>query len=378
MIRPALGALALATLLLNGGAAVATPIEDATKACDVLTASPFDPERRAEPLTLAQMSVAAAVEACTKAIALAPDDGRLHFQLGRAYEADEKYDLAWASYSKGADLGVPVSIRAIARMAYLGLGRKIDIDTALSLYRKAADFGLLTAQWEYAIALLSDAVKIKDYPLAINYLEMAAFGGAPEAMRQLGTLYEKGTGVARDYAKAEEWYLKAANKGHVETMVDLGIFYGYAEGKTPEYDKSKLWFERAMEAGNLDAPHNLALLYENGRGVPKDLLKASELYRKAIERGNSKSMHNLALLLFDAKPPLKDSAESAFWFYQSILHGEKFSFDAITEDPASWDADFNESLQKLLSKDKFYTGPINGELDTATIDGLKKALSGSL
>lgn len=361
------------------GALLATPaladeVGDAIAACDALTASPFDPGRRADGLSLGQIDVEAALPVCTHALELSPDDPRLHFQLGRIYEASQQFDLAWEAYLKGAEMGLPISMRGIARMAFIGLGRPVEIETALKWYRAAADEGLVTAQWEYALALLSDYVAEKDYETAIKYYEYGAFGGAPEAMRELGRLYEHGQGVPRDYAKAEEWYLKAAERGHVPTMIDLGIFYGYAEGKEPDWEKCRLWFERALDAGNADAPHNLALLYENGRGVPEDDAKAIELYKVAIDRGSITSLHNLGVLLFATDGPEHDSSAAAFWLYQSLLRETQLTFEVITDDPDYWDDEFRKALQELMTKDGFYTGPINGKLDEATIAALRITL----
>ena len=46
-----------------------------------------------------------------------------------------------------------------------------------------------------------------------NYHAAAEAGNAP-AMNKLGSMYEKGQGMAQDYAKALEWYEKAAEAGN--------------------------------------------------------------------------------------------------------------------------------------------------------------------
>jgi TPR repeat protein len=45
--------------------------------------------------------------------------------------------------------------------------------------------------------------------------------GKPQAMNNLGFLYQNGWGVAQDYAKAREWYQKAADKGDDDSKARL-------------------------------------------------------------------------------------------------------------------------------------------------------------
>ena len=78
------------------------------------------------------------------------------------------------------------------------------------------------------------------------------------AMRNIGNLYEGGSGIPQDHGQAMIWYRKAA------------------------------------DAGDAGAMTNIALLYEFGQGVPKDLGQAMNWRRKAAAAGDEASKQWLA------------------------------------------------------------------------------------
>jgi hypothetical protein len=84
-----------------------------------------------------------------------------------------------------------------------------------------------------------------DVKSALRIWMETAEGGDPEAMTNVGEIYERGVGTAPDYAAAASWYQKAADKG----------------------------FSRAI--------FNLGTMYEQGLGVEQDKLKALNLYRQS-------------------------------------------------------------------------------------------------
>jgi hypothetical protein len=55
-------------------------------ACDTYAASEFDPNRKAEGVPFEKVDPHFAIPACEAAVHQFPDDDRLHFQLGRAYD----------------------------------------------------------------------------------------------------------------------------------------------------------------------------------------------------------------------------------------------------------------------------------------------------
>jgi hypothetical protein len=84
-----------------------------------------------------------------------------------------------------------------------------------------------------------------DIKQALRIWMETAQGGDPEAMTNVGEIYERGMGVPPDYAAAAQWYQKAADKGYSRALFNLGT------------------------------------MYEQGQGVEQDQLKALNLYRQA-------------------------------------------------------------------------------------------------
>ena len=112
-----------------------------------------------------------------------------------------------------------------------------------------------------------------------------AEAGDPEAQYDIGSMYEKGNGVAKDKAKAFEWYLKSAKQGNDKSAYEVGFAYlrGIGVGKNEE--KALKWLNAAAEYNNVRAFYFLGTMYEKGNGVPQDLEKALRWYTRASKGG---------------------------------------------------------------------------------------------
>jgi localization factor PodJL len=136
-------------------------------------------------------------------------------------------------------------------------------------------------------------VNLKD---AVKFLSQAAEKGQAVAQYRLGTLYERGQGVAADPVKAAHWYELSANQGNRKAMHNLAV--SYASGTTGKKDmaESARWFAKAATLGLSDSQFNLAVLYERGDGVPQSLLDAYKWYSIAAAAGDSESKQRMAVL----------------------------------------------------------------------------------
>jgi len=144
------------------------------------------------------------------------------------------------------------------------------------LYRQAADFGLLAANWNLAL-LEIDRNRLDE---GIRYLKLAAEQGYPEAINLLGYYYEEGAGVPRDRAKGLELYLKAANLGLPVAMCNVGATLLESPGREAE---GIAWLKKAVEKREPNAMNQLAMIYANGQyGTSPDLEKAVSLCREAF------------------------------------------------------------------------------------------------
>jgi localization factor PodJL len=148
-------------------------------------------------------------------------------------------------------------------------------------------------------------------PEAVKFLSQAAEKGQAVAQYRLGTLYERGQGVAADPAKAAHWYEMAANQGNRKAMHNLAVAYATRKDMT----NAARWFAKAAALGLSDSQFNLAVLYERGDGVPQSLTDAYKWYSIAAAAGDSESKQRMSVLqtqLNDADKAAANKAAAGF------------------------------------------------------------------
>ncbi|HWU56030.1 MAG TPA: hypothetical protein VN175_11060 [Rhizomicrobium sp.] len=133
-------------------------------------------------------------------------------------------------------------------------------------------------------------------PDAVKFLTLAADKGQAVAQYRLGTMYERGQGVAADSAKAIHWYEMAAAQGNRKAMHNLAV--AYASGPTAKRNmtESARWFGKAAALGLSDSQFNLAVLYERGEGVPQSLADAYKWYAVAAAAGDAEAKARMGVL----------------------------------------------------------------------------------
>jgi TPR repeat protein len=115
-----------------------------TRACDLTSTSPFD---RLRPTGISgvafdKIDAKIAIPACQAALAAAPANPRLLFQMGRAFDAIKDYDKARGFYEKAAGLGYATAQTALGVFYQNGRGGLPKNDQeAARLYKLAADQG---------------------------------------------------------------------------------------------------------------------------------------------------------------------------------------------------------------------------------------------
>ena len=167
---PVLGVL-LALLL---PVAAAGPVED----CDRLAGDPSDIARVGIGVADGRIDAAAAGAACEAAVAAAPGEPRLRYQLARA------------AFAGGRDGAAIDHLRDAANAGHA---------------RALALLGLMYESGRYGLA--ADAAR------SIALLKAAAAQGEPYAAYRMGERYEAGDGVPQDDREALINYSKAAERG---------------------------------------------------------------------------------------------------------------------------------------------------------------------
>jgi len=183
-------ALLLIMLTLSSGAFA----QDAAANCDKYAASGTDPNAKAPGVPLDEINSAQAIQACEAAVRQSPNNPRLLFQLGRAYQKAHNVNAALKHYRSAAEKNYAAAQESLGDMYSEGFMSSpepgiqfavVDVTQAADWYRKAAEQGLAIAQ------------------------------------NNLGIAYRDGRGVTRDDKQAATWFKKAADQGFADAAQNL-------------------------------------------------------------------------------------------------------------------------------------------------------------
>jgi len=142
--------------------------------CDRLAASPHDPARTAPGVPFAALDAPAALAACQAALAAAPGEPRLAFQLGRAQAKGGDFAAARASYTTAAEGGHLAALHNLAALFAEGQGVERNLATALRLYLLAAERGFAPSQFQLGLAYLAGQGIVADRAKGLAWIRLAA------------------------------------------------------------------------------------------------------------------------------------------------------------------------------------------------------------
>ena len=154
----------------------------------------------------------------------------------------------------------------------------------------------------------------------LERLQEKAEHSDPEAMFELGGLYERGEGVEKKIYKALWLYLRAARGGNVEAQYKLGLLYR----QKPFEDKaaSVYWLSEAALAGHTDARYELARFYLKSEGAGRDLKEGATLLKKLAESGHRRAQNDLGSCYYRGSGVEKNYSEAFKWYEKSANQGE--------------------------------------------------------
>ncbi len=129
-----------------------------------------------------------------------------------------------------------------------------DIKEAASLYRKAAEQGLVDAEVRLGQLYYfgTDGVP-QDSVEAAKWVAKAAALNNPWAQNTLGSMYENGTGIAPDPKQAALWYQKGATMGDAKAEFNLGRLFESGVGVERDRAKAYLWLTLSADQGEVPA-----------------------------------------------------------------------------------------------------------------------------
>ena len=86
---------------------------------------------------------------------------------------------------------------------------------------------------------------LKNDTEAVKWFRKAADQGILQAQYDLGVMYANGDGVPENDAEAVNWYRKAADSGLVEAQYELARMYYYGGGVPENYVHAYVWLSMA-------------------------------------------------------------------------------------------------------------------------------------
>jgi uncharacterized caspase-like protein len=222
-----------------------------------------------------------------------------------------------------------------------------DLNLASLTDRKAA-WGSLAPDQELQLASLADEGNTRAM-IGLGYMSLApdkqrfkpekafelftrASGqGDPEAMFELGKLYEKGIGTKQDFTRAIELYQKSADLGFADAINDLGFLY-----------------------------------YQGASGLQRDQAKGIQLFLKAADLRHPQAMYNVASLIDDGVIKGKTPADAGHYLYAALRSGVKDVLNQLTERPDQFKPATRRALQAELARNSLYDGKIDGAIGKGT------------
>ncbi|MEM7440069.1 MAG: caspase family protein [Pseudomonadota bacterium] len=298
--------------------------------CDVQAGDYLDPDGVGLARYPNEIAPEEAMLACGAAVAEHPENGRFHYQLGRALMAMRNFDAAEASFTKARDLGharawyalgdlaaneaattggrpntqAPERAMALFAMgvkagdpyAFYALGRELmryetDIRRqreGFDLMMRALEVGHTFAMNELGYFYLNKENAFYDATRGLRYLEESAARKDIYGYNNLGLVYMRGLGdTPVDPAKAEEWFKKASVGGHPNAPTNLGRMH--AKGSitgAPNYPEAVKWYDQGLERGDAWAGANAAYI------IATEGVKGLDLADAALRGGKAAALRN--------------------------------------------------------------------------------------
>lgn len=232
-----LSAGAIAVILL-GAVLVLFAGETPVERCDRLAGDPADPQSEVSGVPKQAIDVSAAVKACEAAVAEAPENPRMRYQLARAWLA--------------------------------GLRKGKDVPTAelVDQLRTASDQGYTAATARYGSMRMQGIIVEQDIAEATELLEQTAAEGSPVAQNNLAILLQDERFIEKDTERALQLYRRSAEAGITAAKTNLGRLYRHGIGVDKDIDRAVKLLQEASEAGEPGAKVMLAEMRLSGQYLP--------------------------------------------------------------------------------------------------------------
>ena len=220
-----------------------------------------------------------------------------------------------------------------------GIGVKEDIELAIDWYLKAAEQGVVEAQYDYGIA----CTVINKMAEAYNWLNKAAEQGYAKAQYTLGWNY----GCNNYFSQAVYWLEKAAEQDYALAQLALANLYRQGPAEYRDYDTAVAIYSDLAEENNAMALFGLAICFAQGLGVDTDIELAMEYLKKSAELGYAAAINQLATVYLEGIQGVPQDCRKAMDLYREAAEQDfpiaQFNIGRMYENGWGVDKDIKEA-----------------------------------
>lgn len=273
--------------------------------CDFHAGDHLDPDGMGVTRYPNELEPEAAFDACAAAVEDAPEIGRYHYQLGRAFLALRDTEAAEAAFTTARDLGHArawYALGLVAQERARNEGRMPDgaaPEDVLQFFARGVDAGDPYAFYSLGRQLMrfggTTTREVEGYDLVMRSLEV----GHTFAMNDLASFYLDTDNSYYDGERGLRYLHESASRGDIYGFNSLGIahYRGRAGLEVDDLTAYEL-FQRASAEGHPTAPFNIARMYREGRAPDgQDYNRAIEWFEVALSRGHARSGTAAAVLI---------------------------------------------------------------------------------
>lgn len=262
--------------------------------CDRSAGDHLDPEGVGFAVYPNEIEPAQALANCLAATIAEPDNGRFHYQLGRAHFALRDLEAAETAYLKASSLG--------HTRAFQGLG-------LLEIAKVEATEGRLSGR-------PNDA--------AMDYFAAGVARGDPYAYHSLGLQLLRNPRTESERLQGFEMLSRALELGHTFSMNALGLYF--LDQDEPHYDPKRglRYLQGSAAREDIYGVANMGFVYANGlAGEPKDPARARDFFSIAAEGGHPTAPTSLGRLFVSGDLPGGVNLQQAIrWYDQGLTRGD--------------------------------------------------------
>lgn len=302
----------------SGGGRQSVSLELEVHDCDAAAGDHLDPQGVGQVRFANEIMPEQARAQCEAAVAEHPDNGRFHYQLGRAHMALLDLDAAEAAFIRAQELGHIRAIQArgvieVARVkATGGLETGRAPDRALGFFAAGVERGdpnYHSLGRQLLLYPTSPEEERQGFELLSRSLEL----GHTFSMNALGLYFLEEDGAHYNAERGLRYLRESYARSDIYGAANLGVVAANGLGGQPEYPQRALdLFREASEGGHPTAPSSIGRLYNAGDvGGAPDHAEAVRWYDIGLERGDSWGGANGSWIIANRSPDGYDLGDAA-------------------------------------------------------------------